>query len=65
VTRIGVCHRLGELIHSDKEVCRERSFHMRKVLIGPLTLQDNSLGEPGSSIGESHKSPLERYCGTL
>jgi len=49
-----VCHRCGELIHSAREVCRERSLHLGKVYIDLVALQDDSLCEPGSSIGESY-----------
>jgi hypothetical protein len=64
-TRIGVGHRRSELIHSVREVCRERSLHLQKVNIGLFTIQDNSLREPGSPIGESYKSPLKRQCCTV
>src|SRR6266576_84076 len=37
----------------------------RKVHVSLLTLQDNLLCEPGSSIGESCKSPLKRRCCTV
>src|SRR6266581_5552870 len=62
---MSVCHRCGELIHSARDVCRERSLHLRKVYIDLVALQDDSLCEPGSSIGESYESPLKRQCRTV
>src|SRR6266480_2685800 len=62
---VSVCHRGGELNHSARDVCRERSLHLRKVYFDLVAVQDDSLREPGSSIGESHKSPLKRQCRTV
>jgi hypothetical protein len=64
-TRISVCHRQGESGHRLRRVGRERSFRLRKVQIRLFAFQDNSLCEPGSSIGECHESPLEQKCCTV
>jgi hypothetical protein len=59
---IGVRHGRRHLIHSVREVGRERSLHLRKVCFSLLAIQDDSLGEPRSSISKSFKSPMERQA---